>query len=147
MSVNYRTEAGYGFFSDIQKTNWSDPATHERRDKIWAFMPQEMRSLLGSSKYFFEEDFDHEVLRSMLTSQFPELDLVWYGDAYAYPLPKSSLFVGVKSTLIRVGEDDGPVDLSEHGFVSAAARAQLQEVAALFAETKEPRWFAWMSVS
>lgn len=145
MSINYRAIAGYGFFTDVLNTNWTDPRTHERRDHIWGRLPRETREFLGI-EYFFEGDFDHETLELILPRDFPDLSFKWVGNPYSHDRSNDGLFVHVKTTLVE--EDQGkPVALKDKGFVSARARQALTDVAALFGDDVEPGWFVWHEVS
>jgi hypothetical protein len=145
--TSYRAESGYGFFTQVQDTKWKNPDTHARRDKIWSLLPESTRNALGSPEYFFEDDFGHDTLREMLEQCFPEIDIVWCGDSYSTKPDPYAFFVGVKSTLVSIDDEGDPVDLSEHGFISAAARAQIEEVSTLFGDNQAPRWFTWMTVN
>lgn len=145
MSVSYTAMAGYGFFTDILKTNWANPETRARQDIIWDLLPQNAKSYYGKKSNYFEDDFDHETLYDMVKERFSELEVQWYGNPYSKNI-QERLFIAVKSTWVESSEGDKPIDMSQHSFISAAARAQLTEIADLFFAQTEPRWFTWLQV-
>lgn len=72
MSVVYQSFVGYGFFSKVTDTDWSDPATHERRDLLWEMVPEKYKDPLPKD-HWFNEDFDHETLEGRLKTRYPRL--------------------------------------------------------------------------
>lgn len=144
MSVEYAAVTGFGFKTDILKTDVMTDSYAKFRKIIWKALPASSRKYFDKPKYFFDDDFSYESLAEAVQALYPSLHVQWYGNPYINDRSGDQLLILVKSTFVRTGR---MVDIGIKHKVSASDLRDLQAAHQLLEGVDDPSWRVWLEIS